>query len=390
MADFFSLDSYDYHLPENLIAQQAHNPPDQCKLMTVNKTTWVVEHKIFSDLQTLLKPQSVLFFNNSKVVKARIPISHSYPDIKITNPQGKIIQLEGELFYLSPLDEDYYFLVRPWSKLKTGTKIQIGEFVLYIGENFEHGRKVHIEGKLFDLLEKYGQMPLPPYVSYAQEKVASYQPIFAKTPGSVASPTASLHFTKTLLDSFPSKEICTDFVTLHVWIWTFKSMTSSDIKQHEIHHETCEIDIELFSRIMNYKLNQQAIVAVGTTSCRTLESLPYLWLTIKDQLNSQCDEKTTTYWNNLSSHLDPSKSYISNAHISMEEGKIHFDCSLYILPGFVFSLIDQLITNFHLPKSSLMVLVASIMGYELMMQCYEDAIKNHYTFYSFGDAMRIY
>ena len=224
-------------------------------------------------------------------------------------------------------------------------------------------------------------MPLPPYVSYAQEKVASYQPIFAKTPGSVASPTASLHFTKTLLDSLKSKEICTDFVTLHVGIGTFKSMTSSDIKHHEIHHETCEIDSEIFSRIMNYKQAGQPIIAVGTTSCRTLESLPYLWLKLKDELNILCDEKTSRYWNELSSNLDGGKNYISNYRIEGE--KIHFDCSVYILPGFRFTVIDQLITNFHLPKSSLMVLVASIMGYDLMMQCYEDAIKNHYAFYSF-------
>ena len=158
-------------------------------------------------------------------------------------------------------------------------------------------------------------------------------------------------------------------------------MTSSDIKQHEIHHETCEIDSEIFSRIMNYKLNQQAVIAVGTTSCRTLESLPYLWLKLKDELNTLCDEKTVAYWNELSGTLDSTKTTISNYRLEGE--KIHFDCSLYILPGFGFTVIDQLITNFHLPKSSLMVLVASFMGYELMMQCYEDAIKNHYAFYSF-------
>ena len=322
MTDFFSLESYDYDLPEDLIAQQAHDPADECKFMIINKFTWVVEHKIFKDLQNLLDSQSVLFFNNSKVLKARIPLSHK--DIRVFNPWWEEITVDWELFYLSPLQEDYYFLVRPGSKLKTGTTIKIDKFQLNIGENFEHGRRIFVDGDIFELLEKYGQMPLPPYVSYAQDKVASYQPIFAKTPWSVASPTASLHFTKTLLNWLKSKEICTDFVTLHVGIGTFKSMTSSDIKEHVIHHETCEVDSDIFKRIMNYKLNNKPIIAVGTTSCRTLESLPYLWLKINDQIISVCDTQTIQYWNELSSGLDSSKTYISNYRI--EGGKIHFDC----------------------------------------------------------------
>ena len=136
-------------------------------------------------------------------------------------------------------------------------------------------------------------------------------------------------------------------------------MTTSDIKKHEIHYESCEVELEIFSRIMKYKQNNQNIIAVGTTSCRTLESLPYLWINIKDQIQDMCNEETTQYWNNLTKNLNPTKNYVSNS--ILESGKIYFDCSLYIFPGFSFCIIDQLITNFHLPKSSLMVLVASFM-----------------------------
>ena len=278
-------------------------------------------------------------------------------------------------------------MVKPGSKLKIGATVLLWDKRLTIVDNFDYGRVIQYDGDIFALLEEFGQMPLPPYVEYSQEKESDYQPAMAKEPWSVASPTASLHFTAKFLNELEAKGVNFDYVTLHVGIWTFRPIKTINIKDFDIHTELCQIDLGIFERIMKYKLNNKRIIAVGTTACRTLESLPYLFMQCKELLLELLWKEIFTYREDLTKDIYQHTNFIVDPTINTQN--ISFACKLYITPWFRFLILDQLITNFHLPKSSLMVLLASFMGYEFMMQAYEEAIKKNYMFYSFGDAMRI-
>ncbi|HMY80993.1 MAG TPA: S-adenosylmethionine:tRNA ribosyltransferase-isomerase [Candidatus Absconditabacterales bacterium] len=387
----YALDSYEYLLPDQLIAQLPHNPPDQCRLLVVDTQNATWKHDRFDTaLIQGLNTSSVLFFNTSKVVKARIPLD----DALIILSTGTVIPgiSGGELLYLTHSSDDgcYEFLVKPGSKLKPGTRIIITKnnvlYTLDIREQSLYGRIIYYSGSMFNLLDEVGQMPLPPYIEYNTSKESSYQPVMATTPGSVASPTASLHFTHNLLTGLSTKGVITDQVTLHVGLGTFKSIQTNDVRDHQIHNEQAQVDLGIFERIMNYKLTHKTIVAVGTTTTRTLESLPYLFQSLRQTLSDKLSSDIFDYWSKISVTHNPLGIIYSPTVVG---DNIVFGCQLYITPGFHFCIIDQLITNFHLPKSSLMVLVASMMGHDLMMKVYQDAVSQQYMFYSFGDAMWI-
>lgn len=381
----FSIDSYEYDLPENLIAQSPHSPVDECRLMTVNKSSGDIDDSIFRESLLQLWSNDCLFFNNSKVLKARI----SLDDVVIMDKDKEKKIIWWELFYLW-LNEGwwYKFMVKPWSKLKVWTLCYVWKYILRITWDWEYGRIISFDGDMYDLLSDHWQMPLPPYIAYSESKDELYQPVFAKQPGSVASPTASLHFTQSLLDSLKNNNVILDYITLHVWIGTFRSIKVNDVRDYDIHSEICEVDLTIFSRIASYKLLWKNIIAVWTTSCRTLESLIYVWSKLSDeQRGCLCEWKTKDFWDNLEKTILPENDYISSFVVGVNS--IQFECKLFIMPWFHFTVVDQLITNFHLPKSSLMVLVASLLGYDYMMNAYRIAIQKNYMFYSFGDAMWI-
>ncbi|MFA7284577.1 MAG: S-adenosylmethionine:tRNA ribosyltransferase-isomerase [Candidatus Absconditabacterales bacterium] len=389
MIDICSLDAYDYELPQDHIAQYPSNPPESCKLLTYNRSTKQLSHTIFADAVKTLDDQSVLFFNNSKVVKARIPLEGRSV---IYRGKTRVLK-EGELFYLQPIGNNtYQCYLYPGNKMPKGSQLIIDQYVLDMVDDFERGRVVYFAGDMFALLEHYGQMPLPPYIEQHEDKASHYQPVVSRIPGSVASPTASLHFSSAVLDSVVSQGVSLDYVTLHVGVGTFRPVETPNILDHRIHKEQVEIDIALFQRVMNYKLNNKRTIAVGTTSCRTLESLPYVFVRLNSEydLTQYMDPQTYAFRDQLSETIssDQACSYIPDQP-SIMGSTLYFSCELYIAPGFVFRVIDQLITNFHLPKSSLLVLLATYMGYNPMKQAYQEAIQKNYRFYSFGDAMWI-
>lgn len=369
----YNLQAYQFDLPDSLIAQYPHDPADECKLMVIDTNTHTIQHKRFDQVLMDLWSDFVFFFNNSKVIKARIPI--------------QIWETSGELFFLRYVgDHISEFLVRPGKKCKIWTTIQIWEYQASIRSQTPHGRLIHLDWDIYEVLEKYGQMPLPPYIQYTQEKSSLYQPVFAHQPGSVASPTASLHFTARLLDQLKWQHVSMEYVTLHVWIGTFKWVDVSNILDYNIHPESVEISVWLFEKIATYSMQHTHIIGVGTTVCRTLETLPYVYLHIRDQLIHKLSKHTQQYRDTLTHTLiDPW--YCLNPYIA--DDVIFFQTKLYITPWFQTLIVQDLITNFHLPGSSLLILVASLVGYDLMIQAYQQAIAHGYQFYSFGDAMWI-
>jgi S-adenosylmethionine:tRNA ribosyltransferase-isomerase len=372
--DIQMLDAYQFDLPQNLIAQQAHDPADECKLMCIDCNTWSIDHRIFLDMVKELTTDSVLIFNNSKVIKARILI-----DIG-----GK----QGELFFIKYIGQGISeFLVRPGKKFPVWSVIYIGPHMAKVVAHTKHGRLVFMDTDIYDILEQYGQMPLPPYITYDENKVADYQPYFAQQPWSVASPTASLHFTSRAIWQLQTKWIQMEHITLHVGLGTFKWVDVTNIKDYDIHPEVVEIQIWLLEKIASYHQQKKRIIGVWTTVCRTLETLPYMYYLLQDQIKDQLSPNAISYRNRISHTIDLSKQYCINPMIV--ENHIEFQTKLYITPWFHIHIVNELITNFHIPASSLLILVSSIMGYDLMKKAYHTAIAQQYRFYSFGDAMWI-
>lgn len=403
--NIYDLSSYDYELPESQIAQSAHHPAHQCKLLHCqidNDTNIHFDDCVFEDIVDILTPDHYIYFNNSKVVPSRIYISDPKLSIEIYNSQWNPVDItDGELFWTKQIDDNIHeFLVRPGSKLKTGSSIYISsseyptKYKLQILDNTDSGRKIQISLSgsdninsinIFEFLSQFGNLPLPPYISYDKSQDQDYQPVFAKTPWSVASPTASLHFTDYLLEKLTNKWINQNFVTLHVGMWTFKNISTDDITKHDIHSETAEIDTQIFQNIFIQKSQNKKILAVGTTSARTLESIPYVYIYYRDFLTPVLSEDCIQRWDKLTKNLE--SKYIYN--LQNYQDKIIFDTKIYIYYWFTRKIVDKLITNFHLPKSSLMVLVSSMMWYENMMNAYDHAIFHNYRFYSLWDAMYI-
>lgn len=334
---------FNYELPEELIAQTPIEKRDTSRLMVLNREKQTIEHKIFKDIINYLEPGDVLVRNNTKVLPARLY-------------GKKETGANVEFLLLNNIEGDIWeSIVRPGNKLHVGTKVIFGDGLLKaeVLEVMPGGtRKVefHYEGIFNEILDKIGLMPLPPYIHEELNQKDRYQTVYAKHEGSAAAPTAGLHFTEELLEKLRQKGIVIANVTLHVGIGTFRPVKEETVEAHEMHSEHYYIKQEDADKINQAKQNGKRVIAVGTTSCRVLE-------TVADE----------------------------NGKIKATEG----DTQIFIYPGYQFKILDGLITNFHLPQSTLLMLVSALAGKEYIMNAYQEAVKEKYRFFSFGDAMFI-
>jgi S-adenosylmethionine:tRNA ribosyltransferase-isomerase len=408
----FNLSDYTYSLPSELIAETAIHPHHDARLMVIDRTSGHLEaESTFWHLDEFLWDDRVIFLNNSRVLRARIALS----DTLYTSPswESKILS-EGEIFYLKTNTPDTFeALVRPGNKFKIGTIFEIWEYKIELIGITDSGRILKINNSqltINNLLATHGALPLPPYIEYSSEKEADYQTSFAEKDGSVAAPTASLHFTSELMEKIENQK---EYITLHVGLGTFKGIDTTDIREYAIHSEVVEVPTEIFATIAELKQSWKRIVAVGTTACRTLESLPSLWRALDTDMQNTIDANIRDYWNNLTRDLEENdwiqdisfseqdlSSSVTDTDDLCRDGRddwsisylltpISFSTSIYITPGYIFRVVDDLITNFHIPESSLLVLVSAFLGYEATMEIYEQAISGRYRFYSFGDGMYI-
>ncbi len=335
------LSDYDYYLPEELIAQEPLNPRDSSRLMAISRKTGEITLHIFRDIKNFLKAGDVLVLNDTKVIPARI-----YGK-KETGAKIEVLLLKkiGE--------KEYETLIKPGKRVKIGTKIYFADDIYgEVLEKKEEGIFVlsFSRDNLDNILAQIGKIPLPPYVKKPIDDPNRYQTIYAKKSGAIAAPTAGLHFTDELLNSLKNNGVEILFITLHVGLGTFRPVITEDITKHKLDPEYFEIPEETAERINLAKKEGRRIIAVGTTVTRVLEG------------------------NRRDNTVIPGKGLVS----------------LFIYPGFDFKIIDGLITNFHLPKSTLLMLVSAFMGYDLMKRAYQKAIEEKFRFYSFGDAMFIY
>lgn len=332
-----------FDLPEELIAQTPLQQRDQSRLMLLDKQSGAISHRHFYELPDLLREGDCLIMNDSRVLPARLLGS----------------RLSGgsvELVLLRDLgDGRWECLSRPGRKTKPGTQLQFGngELTAEVEAVAEGGNRIvkfHYEGIFLEVLERLGKMPLPPYIKEELQDAERYQTVYSREIGSAAAPTAGLHFTEELLDAIRAKGIKTGFVTLHVGLGTFRPVKEEEIEDHDMHSEFCMIPEETAQLINETKARGGRVVAVGTTSCRTLESFAA----------EDGRMKAASGWTNI-----------------------------FIYPGYRFKCIDALITNFHLPESTLIMLVSALAGRENVLHAYRTAVEEKYRFFSFGDAMLI-
>ena len=332
-----------YDLPEELIAQTPIDKRDESRLMILDRQTGKIEHKTFKDIIRYLKPGDCLVRNNTKVIPARL---YGKKETGANVEFVLLKNIEGDIWEA---------MVRPGNKLHIGSKVIFGDGILKaeILDVLEDGtRKVEFkyDGIFNEILDKIGLMPLPPYIHETLKDKDRYQTVYAKHNGSAAAPTAGLHFTDELLKQIEEKGVQIANVTLHVGIGTFRPVKEENVEEHHMHMEHYYIKEEDAEKINNAKLSGNRVIAVGTTSCRTLESI--------------ADE---------------------NGLVKACEG----DTGIYIYPGYKFKCLDGLITNFHLPESTLLMLVSALAGRENVLNAYNEAVKEKYRFFSFGDAMFI-
>lgn len=335
---------FDYELPQELIAQHPAAQRDHSRLLVMDKNTGEVEHRIFRDILDYLHKGDVLVLNKTKVLPARIFGVKEGGSAKI-----EVLLLKRD----EELPNTWEVLVHPGKRAKVGAKINFGEGKLMgeVVDNTSAGRKVtfHFEGIFEEILEELGTMPLPPYIHEQLEDQSRYQTVYAKVDGSAAAPTAGLHFTPELLEEIRAKGVEIEEVLLHVGLGTFKPVEEDDIEDHEMHTEFYEIAPEVADRINKAKDEGRRIISVGTTSTRALESAAKDGRLVAG-----------SGWTNI-----------------------------FIFPGYEWQIIDGLITNFHLPKSTLMMLVSALSTREQILHAYEEAVREKYRFFSFGDAMFI-
>lgn len=388
------LESYDYDLPEGLIAQHPADPAHDAKLLICEEDgSWYVKREArFFDLVEELDSQYLMFLNRTKVFKARIPLVN----VKVIKKDGQEVLLEqGEIFVYSLVGKNQFECLvsdgkhfKPWSELIIDD--QISFLSLFFTEN---GICFQIKGMdLLDFLEKYGEMPLPPYISYEKDKEKRYQTYFAQEVGSAAAPTASLHFTPELIWALEEKGVDFEQVCLHVGLWTFKPVWEADIRNQKLHFEPMLVNMQIFTRIYEAKKTAKKLLPVGTTMVRYLESLPYVWSFLKEKKNltSELDLSVIEWRDSLVQELDMVKrdEFIPDQELNFtESGEFVIQTRLFLRPGMRFLLVDELISNFHLPKSSLLMLISAFMGRENALNAYDFAIKNGFKFYSFGDGM---
>lgn len=388
----FLLENYDYILPDEMIAQVPAQPAESAKLLIWSHGDNSIQNYHFYDLPQFLSSNDVLVCNNTKVFKARIPLHQT----KIIRKSWEIRRVNWEIFIYQLLydgrleclvSDDKNF--KPWAKVFLDEEQEIS----LISDEYTNDWIIFSVKWIwiFDFLEKYGQMPLPPYIHYEKEKEKRYQTIFAKDLGSAAAPTASLHFSEKLLNQLKEKWVDINFTTLHVGLWTFKPVYETDIRNHEIHKEPIIIEDSLFQKIYEWKKNKKNLIAVWTTIVRLLESLPYLRKSLsksdKQELLSIPD--AFNFWEDITLNIQMSdcEKYIHNTFL--QPNHIISETQIFIFPGWEFLIVDEMITNFHLPKSSLLMLISALMGRKNALQSYEHAKENWYHFYSFWDWMRI-
>ena len=337
-------DDFDFYLPEELIAQTPLKKRDSSKLLVLDKKTGEIEHRHFSDIIEYLEPNDVLVMNNTKVIPARL-----YGVKEETNAVIEILMLK------TTSDDCWECLAKPAKRVKVGTVINFGDGKLKaecirVGDEGIREFKLIYKGILYEILVTLGELSLPPYIHEKLEDKDRYQTVYAVTPGSAAAPTAGLHFTLELLDKIKEKGVKIVYVTLHVGLGTFRPVNVDDVKNHTMHSEFYEMSKETADILNDAKENGYNIVSVGTTSTRTLETVMSLYNTFKE-----CSGWT----------------------------------QIFIYPGYKFKAIDKQITNFHLPKSTLVMLVSALAGKENILNAYNEAVKNKYRFFSFGDSMFI-
>ncbi len=334
-----------YELPENLIAQTPVTPRDHSRLMQIDRKSGAITHRHFYDLCNILNPGDLLVMNDSRVLPARL-----YGE-KIEN--GTPIEF---LLLEEKGDKLWEIICRPGKKAKVGVKFSFGEGKLLaevVTVKPDGNRVVQFtcDGNFYQVLEEIGQMPLPPYIHEKLQDKERYQTVYSREVGSAAAPTAGLHFTTEMLDALTQKGIDTAYVTLHVGLGTFRPVQEDDVLQHKMHSEHYSLPQETVDKINRTKENGGRVIAVGTTSCRTLEAV-------------------------ATKH---------SGKLVAEDGWT----DIFIYPGYTFQVLDGLVTNFHLPESTLIMLVSAFLGYEKTMAAYDVAVKEKYRFFSFGDAMLI-
>lgn len=333
-----------YDLPQELIAQTPLQQRDSSRLLVLHKEDGSLEHRHFFDILDYLRPGDCLVMNNSRVLPARL--------LGKRLPGGGAAEV---LLLQDKGDGIWECLVKPGKKLQQGAEISFGEGILTatVAEVLENGNRLvqfHYEGIFLELLEQLGKMPLPPYIKEELRDGERYQTVYSKINGSAAAPTAGLHFTKELLEKIEEKGIRLAYVTLHVGLGTFRPVKVDDVTNHQMHAEFCMMNGETAELLNSTRAAGGRIICVGTTSCRTLESL-------------------------------------ANADGSFEEKSAWTE--IFIYPGYRFKAMDALITNFHLPESTLIMLVSAFAGYDSVMNAYKTAVGEKYRFFSFGDAMFI-
>ena len=343
--DMMKLSDYFYDLPKELIAQDPLEKRDESRLLVLDRKTGEIQHKIFRDVIDFLNPNDCLVINNTRVIPARL--------------LGKKEKTEGkiELFLLKNLGDDCWeTLVKPGRKAIPGVRFVFGEknqLVAEVVEVKEDGNRIvkfFYDGVFQSVLDEVGVVPLPPYIHNKLKDKERYQTVYSKFKGSVAAPTAGLHFTTDLLKKIEEKGICVAQVTLHVGLGTFRPVKEENILDHKMHSEWYEINEDACNKINEARKNGGRIIAVGTTSCRVLESVAN-----------------------------------DNGEILPKTG----ETDIFIYPGYKFKILDGLITNFHLPESTLIMLVSAFAGYDSIMSTYKIAVDEKYRFFSFGDAMLI-
>ncbi len=336
-----------YDLPKELIAQDPLKDRSSSRLMCLSKSTGEVQHHIFRDIVQFLDPGDTLVINNTKVIPARL----------IGEKEGTGGAVEVLLLNrVKGMEATWETLVRPGKKCRPGARIVFGDGLLRaeVMDVVEDGNRIvkfFYDGVFEEILDALGQMPLPPYITHALEDRTRYNTVYAKLDGSAAAPTAGLHFTKELLEEIRSKGVQIAELTLHVGLGTFRPVKVDDVETHHMHTEHCMITPQTAKLINDTHAAGHRVIAVGTTSCRTLESM--------------ADEDGT-----------------------VRSGEM--DTSIFIYPGYRFKVMDALITNFHLPESTLVMLVSAFAGKDKIMAAYEEAVRERYRFFSFGDAMYIY
>ena len=345
---------YYYELPEELIAQTPAQKRDMSRLMVLDKNTGNIEHRYFHDIVDYLKPGDALVLNNSKVIPARL-----FAKRYIKDETGKLTDKLGdthiEILLLKRHDEKTWeCIVHPGKKVTEGTKLHFSDKLeATVTKVLDDGNRMidfSYEGEFYSILDEVGEMPLPPYIHSRESAKDRYQTVYAKYEGSSAAPTAGLHFTKELLERIENMGVEIIYVTLHVGLGTFRPVKEDIITEHKMHSEFYTVSEESALRINEVKKNGGRVVCVGTTSCRTVESA------------------------------------------ADDNGIVHAgsrNTEIFIYPGYKFKVLDCLITNFHLPESTLVMLVSALAGRENILAAYKCAVENKYRFFSFGDAMFI-